>query len=142
MWLVFAVLAALTAGIVVVLSKAGMKDVDPILAFAIQAVLILIVSGSAVLIQGKYGEVMKIDTRTWLFLGAAGVITAVSSLLSFKALKLGEAASVSPITSLSLVFAIILAIVFLKEKITWQLIVGATLMAIGAIVIAIARKAS
>ena len=34
MWVVFALLAALTAGAVVVLTKAGLKDLDSSLAFA------------------------------------------------------------------------------------------------------------
>lgn len=141
MWIVFALLAALTSAIVVILSKAGVKNLDSSMAFAIQAVMILIVSWSVVLIQGKQGGIANIDTRTWIFLGVAGIITGVSSLLSFRALKLGDASSVSPIERLSLVFAIIFAAIFLKERITWQVIAGAALMAAGAIIIAIAKKA-
>jgi len=142
MWIVFALLAAVTAAVVVVLSKAGMKNIDSSLVFALQSVLILIVSWSFVLIQGKQMELGKIDNRTWIFLGAAGVLTAASSLLSFRALKLGDAAAVSPIERVSLVFAIIFAAIFLKEKITWQVISGAALMVIGAIIIAVSKKGS
>lgn len=141
MWIVFALLAALTAAIVVVVSKAGMKNLDSSLVFAIQAILIVVVSWSVVLYQGKQGEMATISGRTWLYLAIAGVLTTASSLLSFRALKLGDAAAVSPIERLSLVFAIIFAAVFLKERVTWQVVAGASLMAIGAIVIALAKKA-
>lgn len=141
MWIVLALLAALSSAIVVVLSKAGMKNLDPTLAFAVQSILIIIIAWSMVFIEGKQAELAKIDGRTWTYLVIAGVVTTVSSLLSFKALKLGEAGSVSPLTSLSLVFAIVFAALFLKERISWQLVVGALLMAAGAVIIALAKRA-
>lgn len=140
MWIIIALLAALTAAIVTTLSKAGLKDVDSSLAFAIQTVLIVIVSWSVVAVQGTASQLRDIEGRAWLFLLSAGVLTALSSLLTFRALKLGDASQVSPIERLSLVFAIVLAGLFLKEKITWQIIIGAALMAAGAIVIALAKK--
>lgn len=140
MWILFAVLAALSASVVVTLSKAGIKDVDSSLAFAVQSVLILIVSWTVVISQGNLPDVARIERRVWIYLVAAGVLTCVSSLLSFRALKLGNASQVSPITNFSLVFAVILAAVFLKEKLSWQVIVGALLMGAGAIMIAISRE--
>ncbi len=137
MWIVFSLLAALLSAIVVTLSKAAVKNVDSSLAFAIQSILILIISWSVVAWQGNLNAVLQIEKRNWLFLGLAGVITCVSSLAAFYALKLGDASRVSPLERLSLVFAIIFAVIFLKEKATWPIIVGATMMALGAIIIAI-----
>ncbi len=142
MWVVFAVLAAISAAVVVVLSKAGMKNLDSSLVFAVQAVIILIVSWMVVFFQGKQTALAKVEPRTWAYLLIAGVVTTLSSLLSFKALKLGDAAMVSPIERLSLVFAILFAVFFLKEKISWQVVVGAVLMVAGALVIAVSKKAS
>ena len=142
MWIVFALLAALSSAVVVTLSKAAIKDVDSSLVFAVQSILILVISWSVVAWQGNLPDVLQIERRTWLFLGLAGVITCVSSLLSFYALKLGDASRVSPVERLSLIFAILFAVLFLKERINWQVILGAVLMAIGAIVIAMARQSS
>ncbi|MVM32746.1 EamA family transporter [Spirosoma sp. HMF4905] len=139
MWIVFALSAALAAATVVTLSKAGVKHVDSSLAFAIQSVLILVVSWSVVITQGHLPDVMRIERRVWIYLVVAGVLTCLSSLLSFRALKLGNASQVSPLTNFSLVFSIILASVFLKEKLSWQVIAGAVLMAVGAVTIAMAR---
>lgn len=141
MWIVFSLLAALSAAVVVTLSKAGIKTVDSSLAFAIQSVLILLVAWSVVAWQGNLPDVAAIDRRSWIFLIAAGVITCVSSLLSFRALSLGNASRVSPLDKVSLVFAIVLAAVFLKEKVSWQVMLGAGLMAVGAVVIAMAKPA-
>jgi transporter family protein len=142
MWILFALLAAVCAAVVTVLSKAGVKNVDSSLVFAIQAVLIILVSWGVVVVQGSVPQVKTIDGRTWIYIIIAGVVTAISSLLTFRALKLGDASQVNPLERLSLVFAILFAAFFLKEKITWQIIIGAVLMAAGALVIAMAKKGS
>jgi transporter family protein len=139
MWIVFALLAAVVSATVVTLSKAGVKNVSPSLAFAIQAVLIIVVSWGTVVWEGLLPEIGKIERKSWVFLIAAGVLTATSSLLSFRALSLGDASRVSPITNVALVFSVLLAAVFLKEKLTWQVVLGAVLMVSGAIVIALAK---
>ena len=139
MWIVFSLLGALSAAIVVTLSKAGVKNTDSSVAFAVQSVLILLVSWGVVAYQGNLGEVAKIDRRTWIFLVVAGVITCLSSLFTFQALKLGDASRVSPLERISLVFAIVFAVIFLKERINWQVILGALLMAAGAFIITVAN---
>ncbi|UOR06137.1 EamA family transporter [Hymenobacter aerilatus] len=136
MWIVFSLLAALCAAAVVTLSKIGIKNIESSVGFAIQSVLIVLVAWSVVIFRGHLGELERIDRRSWMFLVAAGVITCMSSLFSFQALKMGEASRTSSFDKVSLVFSVILAVVFLKEKVNWQLIVGATLMGAGAIFIA------
>ncbi|MCA8829584.1 EamA family transporter [Hymenobacter pini] len=142
MWVVFSLLAALSAAIVVTLSKVGVKNTESSVAFAIQSVLIVAVAWSVVAWQGHLGQVAEIDRRTWVFLIAAGIITCLSSLFSFQALKLGQASRTSSFDKISLVFSILLAVFFLKEKITWQVILGATLMAGGALLIAFTREST
>jgi transporter family protein len=142
MWILFALMAAFCAAVVTVLSKAGIKNMDSSLAFAIQAVLIVVLSWSVVLFQGSGAQIKEIDGRTWIYLIIAGVVTTLSSLLTFRALKLGEASQVSPLERVSLVFAILFAALFLKEKITWQIVIGALLMTAGAIIIAMVKKPS
>lgn len=142
MWLIFALAAAILAAIVTVLSKAGIKDIDSSVGFAIQSIIIIAVSWVVVVIQGNTSQLARIDKKTWTFLILAGIATAFSSLATFRALKLGDASVVNPIERLSLIFAIILAYFFLKERVTWQVIGGAALMAIGAVIIALAKKPS
>ena len=140
MWIVFSLMAALSMGIVVTLSKAGIKDVDSSLGFALESVMIIIIAWAVVLAQGKLAGIEKIDRRSWMFLGAAGVMTCVSSLCSFHALKIGEASRTSSFDKVALVFSVLFAVFFLKERVNWQIIVGVLLMAAGAVVIALARK--
>lgn len=140
-WVVYSLLAAISAAAVVTLTKAGLKNVDPNVGFAIQAVMILIVSWSVTFWQGQTKMLAEIDGKAWAFLLAAGILTAASSLFNFRALSLGNASQVSPFSNISLIFAIIFAVVFLKEKITWQIIVGGILMLAGAFFIASSNSA-
>lgn len=141
MWIIYALLAALTSAVVVTLSKAGLKNVPPGLAFAIEAVLSVLVAVATVLWQGLLPAVSRIDGKSWLFLVGAGILGAVSSLLAFQALSTGDASRVSPTTSTTLVFSIILAAIFLKEKLTWQVVAGATLMVSGLLFIILGKPA-
>jgi transporter family protein len=142
MWILFSLSAAFLAAVVVTLSKAGIKNVDSNLAFAVQAVLILVVSWSLVLWQGQLPDLGRIERKAWIYLVLAGIITCLSSLCSFQALKLGMASRTSSFDRISLVFSIFLAVVFLKEKINWQVIVGALLMVAGALFIAFSPQES
>lgn len=142
MWIVFSLLAAVSAACAIVLSKAGLKKVDPNLAFAVQAIMILSISWGTVFFQKKSLELGKIDQNSWLYLLSAGVITCLSSLFQFNALKLGDASLVSSIERLSLVFAIILSVIFLKEQLNWRVIVGAMLMIGGALMITLSRRSA
>ncbi|TCD07743.1 EamA family transporter [Pedobacter frigidisoli] len=137
MWIIWAVLAAISAALVIVLTKAGLKNVDSSLAFAIQAILILLITWSVVFYQGNQGDWSSITTKAWVCLLAAGVFTSLSTLFSYKALSMGRASYVATIERSSLVIAIVLSVIFLREKLTWQIIVGGTVMIAGAVLIAL-----
>ncbi len=140
MGILFAILAALFAAGVVVLTKAGLKDLDSNLAFAIQAVLILVITWAIVFFQGTQTGLAGMSKRTWLFMIAAGICTTFSTVFSYRALKLADATLVVPIERLSLVVAVILSVFFLKEKMSWQAIAGVVLMVAGAVLIGVAKK--
>jgi transporter family protein len=135
MWVLWAVLAAISAALVIVLTKAGLKNVDSSLAFAIQAILIVMITWSVVLYQGNFSDWKEIEKNAWIFLLAAGVFTSLSTLFSYKALSLGPASYVATIERSSLVIAIVLSVIFLKEKLTWQIVVGGAVMIGGALLI-------
>jgi bacterial/archaeal transporter family protein len=140
MWAVYALLAALGGAVMATLTKAGLKRVDSNIGLAVQSVLILLIAWGTVAFQGNLRQLGSLDRRNWAYLLLAGVATGVSSLFLYQALKLGNASRVVPLDRLSLVFAILLGSVFLKEEVGWQVIVGGGLMAAGALVIASAGE--
>lgn len=76
---------------------------------------------------------------SFYFLILSGITTGLSWLFYFRALQMGKASQVAPIDKLSLVMTIILAAVFLKEKVSVTTILGGLLMVSGAIVIGLGR---
>jgi len=141
MWIVWAVLASLSAALVMVLTKIGLKNVDSSLAFAIQAVLILCITWAVVISQSSYTGLKDIDQKAWIVLIVAGIATTLSTLFSYKALTMGPASFVTTIERTSLVFTIVLSVIFLKEKLSWQLVTGGVLILSGAILIAFSQAA-
>ncbi|TDE10523.1 EamA family transporter [Dyadobacter psychrotolerans] len=137
MWIIWAIMAAISAALVTVLTKAGLKKVDSSLAFAIQSVLIFCITWGVVTWQGTFGGIKEIEAKAWILLLLAGLATTLSTLFSFKALSIGQASYVTTIERSSVVVAILLSVLFLKEKITWQLVVGAVLIISGAVLIAL-----
>ncbi len=134
-WLAWACLSALFAGLTAVLAKVGVKDVDSNLATAIRTSVILVFAWTIALL-GNVREIVTVSQKTWLFLGLSGLATGASWLCYFRALQLGEASRVAPVDKLSVVVAMILAFIFLREQLTWQHCVGGALIVCGTLVIA------
>jgi transporter family protein len=135
-WLAWALGSAAMSALMGVLTKAGLKHVDQHLGLAIQAPCVAVFAWAVVVIRGNTGDVADIDGRAWLYLLGGGVAVSLCYFCLFNALKAGDASAVWPIDKLSLVFAVILAVVFLGEKLSWSTGIGAALMAAGAVVVA------
>ena len=137
-WLPFALLSAFFAALTAILAKIGIKNVDSNLATAIRTVVIILFAWGIVFFQGTFKQINSISHYSLLFLVLSGITTGLSWLFYFKALQIGNASQVSPIDKLSLVITIILASLILKEKVTPQILIGAVMMSIGAILVALA----
>lgn len=135
----FAFLSAIFAAATSILAKIGIKGVDSNLATAIRTTVILVFAWGIVMAQGLLSKLTTLTKTTWIFLILSGVATGLSWLFYFRALQLGEASKVVPIDKLSLVLTIILAAMFLQEKITLPVALGSILMTVGALIIALIK---
>ncbi|HEY8343605.1 MAG TPA: EamA family transporter [Bacillota bacterium] len=118
MWILFAFGSAVFAGLTAILSKIGIKDTDSNVATAIRTVVVLIFSWLMVFIVGSQRTLVEVSGRTLLFLILSGLATGASWLCYFKALQIGDVNKVTPIDKSSTVLTMILAFIFLGEKIT------------------------
>jgi transporter family protein len=71
-----------------------------------------------------------------LWLGLSGVINTISWIFYYKALNVGDVVAVALIDKGSVVVAIVLASLLLKEVITLRMMTGAALIVAGLLVIA------
>lgn len=136
-WLFWACLSALFAAATAILAKIGVSEVNSDLATFIRTLVILVVSLVIVSLFKQWQPLNSIPPKTWLFLSLSGLATGASWLCYFRALKLGEAAKVAPIDKLSVVFVAVLSALFLGERLSAQNWLGVSLIAAGAILIAI-----
>ncbi len=135
MWILYAFLSAIFAGVTSILAKCGIKKTDSTVATAIRTIVVLIFSWIMVFVVESQGGVVKIEGKTLLFLILSGLATGASWLCYFKALQIGDINKVVPIDKSSTILTIILAFLFLKEDITYLKAAGVVLIGAGTMMI-------
>ena len=133
-WSGWALLSACFAALTAILAKIGIQGVNSNLAMAIRTTVVLVAAWGIVLARGEAKDLAALPHKTLLFLVLSGFATGASWLCYFRALASGPVSKVAPIDKLSFVLAAILAIVFLREKLTWQLGLGCGLIVAGVLV--------
>ncbi|HEY2018584.1 MAG TPA: EamA family transporter, partial [Bryobacteraceae bacterium] len=136
-WLAWSLLSALFAALTAILAKIGVARVDSNLATAVRTCVVLVFTWLMAWLTRQPDSFRSFTPKTWTFLALSGIATGLSWLCYFHALQVGEASRVAPIDKLSVVFVIVLATLFLGERLTWRKAVGAMLIAAGAITIAL-----
>jgi len=131
MWAVFALLSAFFAAMVAILGKLGLAGIHSNVAAAIHTTVALTMAWGIVIFTGRYDTIQDLTAKNWLFLILAGCATGASWLCYYHALKLGDVTKVVPLDKLSLIITVILAALILKENLSPQAIIGATLITIG-----------
>lgn len=135
-WFLWALLSALFAGITAILAKMGVAGVNSNLATAVRTTVVLAFTWAIALATTNITSLHALPRRTWVFLILSGLATGLSWLCYFRALQLGEASRVAPVDKLSVVFAIALAAIVLREHVTWHHWLGGALVVSGAVVLA------
>lgn len=135
MWWIFALLAALFAALTAIFAKIGVKGVDTDLATAIRTVVILVLAWAIAFFRGGISTMNTLNKQNIIFLCLSGIATGLSWIFYFKALQLGKVSQVAPVDKMSVAFAIILAVIFLGEPLTWKTAVGALLIVGGSVVL-------
>lgn len=137
MWVLYAFLAAISAALVTILGKAGLKDLDVTLATTIRAIIMAVFLVLVSLGLKKFGgfSLQVLGSKDWVLIILAGIAGAASWLFYFAALKYGLASKVAAIDRLSIVFIVVLSAIFLGETLGWKTFFGALLIAGGALLI-------
>lgn len=131
MWLVFALASAVFAALTSILAKAGIEGVNSNLATALRTCVVLVMAWGMVFLTNAQVGIGGISRKSWLFLILSGVATGASWLCYYKALQIGEASKVVPVDKLSVVITLILAFVFLHEKMNAKSLIGCLLIGAG-----------
>ncbi|WP_442598695.1 EamA family transporter [Neobacillus sp. D3-1R] len=140
MWLVYALLSAVTAAAVGIFGKMGLKTVDSNTATAVRSIIMSLFLILVVIFQGNLNKIPILfeDKKSLFYIALTGVAGATSWIFYFLALKYGKVSQVAPIDKLSVVIVTIAAVLFLGEKISLLGGIGIGLIAVGVIIVALA----
>jgi transporter family protein len=136
-WQLWALLSAVFAALTAIFAKIGVENIGSDLATFIRTVVVLLSFLVLLLATGQLATSGPISARTWTFLILSGLGTGASWLCYFRALKLGPATLVAPIDKLSVVLVALFAFAFLGERPSATGWLGISLIAAGAVIIAI-----
>ena len=134
-WQIFALGSAFFAGLTVLFGKIGVMNINSNLATCIRTIVIIVMTAGIVYWRNEWQKPQTIDIKTWIFLLLSGMATGLSWLCYYRAIQLGPISKVASIDKLSVALAIVFGIIFLGEKITWQLFLGSGLVILGTIII-------
>ena len=137
-WLFYAAGSAVFAALQSILGKVGVQDMDSTLATALRTVVVLIFAWAIVLGKKEGGDWKKMTRRDAVLLVLSGITTGASWLCYYRALQTGRASVVVPIDKCSILFAVALAAIFLKEKQTRRSLLALALVVAGTLMIALA----
>lgn len=135
-WFGWSLLSAVFAGITAILAKVGVEGVNSNLATAIRTAVVLVFAWCLAIPALRESGFSTVSRRTWIFLALSGLATGLSWICYFRALQMGKASQVAPVDKLSVAIAIVLAMVFLGERLNVREGIGAALIVIGALVLA------
>lgn len=136
-WLTWSLLSALFAALTAILAKLGVAGLDANVATAIRTTVVVVFTWLIAYAMRQPASFQVLSGKTWLFLVLSGLATGLSWLCYFRALQAGPASRVAPIDKLSVALVILLAALFLGERLTWSKGVGGLLIVAGAITIAL-----
>lgn len=137
-WLFYAAGSAVFAALQSILGKVGVQDMDSTLATALRTVVVLIFAWAIVLGKKEDGDWKKMTRRDAVLLVLSGITTGASWLCYYRALQIGRASVVVPIDKCSMLFAVALSAIFLKEKQTRRSLLALALVVAGTLMIALA----
>jgi len=135
-WQLFAISSAFFAGLTAIFGKLGVEGLNSNLATLIRTVVVFFIIAAIVTWRREWSWPQDVAARPLLFLVLSAVATGLSWLFYYRALQMAPASLVAPIDKLSVVFAIVLATIFLGEALSLRLMIGAALIVFGVLILA------
>ncbi len=135
-WVLYAIISMLFAGFTAVVAKQGLAGISAELGLTVRTLFVCAFVLVFAALSVSPSEIKSLQKVNYIWLGLSGITTAGSWIFYYKALKMGDVATVALIDKGSVVIAILLAWWLLKEAITLQIALGAMLIVAGLFVIA------
>ena len=130
-WIFYAILSMIFAGLTSVLAKYGLQNIHPDLGLGIRTATIFFIITAINLIGARYKQLPLLTGKQTLLLIVSGITTTLSWLFYYRAMKDGLVSYVAAIDKASIVITLLLSFLLLKEPATPKILVGGGLIFIG-----------
>lgn len=124
-WVIYAFVSMFFAGFTAVVAKQGLAGISSELGLTVRTIFVCVLVLTFAAMAVDPAEIKALQKVNYVWLGLSGVTTAASWVFYYKALKMGDVATVALIDKGSVVIAMLLAWVLLKEVVTLRMMVGA-----------------
>jgi len=135
-WVLYAIISMIFAGVTSVIAKMGLVGISGELGLTVRTVLVFVIIMAFALVTVPGSALGSLSQTNYLWLGLSAVTTSLSWIFYYKALKDGQVSTIALIDKGSILVAIVLACVILKEQITPKIALGGLLILAGLAVIA------
>lgn len=134
-WVIYAIISAGFAGFTSVIAKHGLVGISAELGLTVRTIFVCIFILMFAFVSSVSVDFKTLQRVNYFWLSLSALTTAGSWVFYYKALKLGDVATIALIDKGSVLIAILLAWWLLKEAITWRIASGAFLIVAGLIII-------
>lgn len=133
--MIYAFVGMVFAGVTTVMGKQGLEGISGEMGVVLRSLYVALFIGGFALLFMAPADWKTVQRSNLIWLGLSSATTAISWMYFYKALKIGDVATVTLIDKGSTVVAILLAWLLLKEVITLRIVLGAALIIAGLLVI-------
>ncbi len=118
------------------LEKIALRAISPLLALAVRTGVAALALIFTVLFTGEVRHLPELTGRDVLVLGASGILAGALGMFTyFSLLKSGAASKVVPLTAAYPLVTALLALLILREELSWQRLLGILLTVSGLIIL-------
>jgi transporter family protein len=135
-WVVYAFVSMLFAGVTSVIAKLGLAGISGDLGLAIRTCFVFAFVAVFAIAVVPRGELAALSMQNLWWLALSALTTTVSWVFYYRAIKAGEVSTVALIDKGSVIVAVVLAWLLLRETLTPNKLIGAALIVSGLVVIA------
>ncbi len=134
-WILSAFVSMFFAGCTSVIAKKGLEGISGDLGLTVRTCFVFVFTLLFASFVVPIKDWATLKSSNWIWLGASAVTTTLSWIFYYRALKLGDVATVALIDKGSVIVAVILAAIVFHESLTITKCFGAGLIVAGLVVI-------
>lgn len=132
-----AVVSMIFAGVTSIIAKFGLKGISADLGIAVRTMVVFGVIMLNYMAFHSPKEMQTLTKNNVLFLAISGLTTSISWIFYYKAIKIGDVSQVALIDKGSIIITLILSFTLLGEPMTPKVLLGASFILVGLIILMI-----